>query len=97
MSTIREAGKDDILPLSEPVVGRDGQTISAIPIKKGTTFLIPILSYNHSTAVWGEDALEYKPERFLEKLPESALNLEVPYGHIVSSTAFRPSHQQSSS
>lgn len=40
-STIRVAGKDDLLPLSEPIINtRDGKPMTAVPIAKGTSVYI---------------------------------------------------------
>lgn len=44
----------------------DGKSeIREIPIKKNTNVIISILNANRSKAVWGEDAEEWKPERWL--------------------------------
>lgn len=39
-NTIREAITDQVIPLSEPIVGRDGKVISEVLVKKGTTVFI---------------------------------------------------------
>ncbi|KAJ6535604.1 cytochrome P450 [Mycena capillaripes] len=60
----RETLKDSILPLSTPLVGVDGKEITSIAVPKGTTVYIAIAAANHNRLVWGEDALEFKPERW---------------------------------
>lgn len=63
--TIRVATKDDILPLSEPIVTRSGETVQEVHVKKGSYVHIPIEGLNLSKDIWGEDALEFKYDRLL--------------------------------
>ncbi|KAJ7667038.1 cytochrome P450 [Mycena rosella] len=60
----RETCEDTVLPLSTPIVGVDGTPMKTIAIPKGTTIYIAIAAVNHSKEIWGEDALEFKPERW---------------------------------
>lgn len=39
-NTIREAVTDQVIPLSEPVMGRDGKMMSEVHVKKGTTIFL---------------------------------------------------------
>ncbi|KAI0634035.1 cytochrome P450 [Trametes polyzona] len=82
-STMRIAMKDDVIPLSEPFVDRFGQVQTSIPIAKGTSISIPILALNRSKKLWGEDALEFKPERW-EKEPETISSVPGVWGHVLS-------------
>lgn len=43
-NTIREAITDQVIPLSEPIVGRDGKVISEVLVKKGTTVFLRVYS-----------------------------------------------------
>ncbi|CAA7265269.1 unnamed protein product [Cyclocybe aegerita] len=70
-STIRVAVQDDILPLSEPVHGTNGQMVHEIRIRKGQTMAIPLLAVNSRKALWGDDASEFRPERW-EHTPKAA-------------------------
>ncbi|KAK4689389.1 hypothetical protein P7C73_g726, partial [Tremellales sp. Uapishka_1] len=63
-STVRSAAEDAIIPLGTPVSGRDGTLIENVKVGKGTLIYIPIINVNTSTAIWGEDAGEYIPDRF---------------------------------
>jgi cytochrome P450 len=81
-STIRVATQDDVLPLNEPVKDRNGNILESIMIKKGQTFLIPILPLNRSKSIWGDDALEFKPERW-EKAPEAAATIPGVWGNMM--------------
>ncbi|KAJ6561566.1 cytochrome P450 monooxygenase [Mycena vulgaris] len=67
----RQTTKDASLPLLHPVRGTDGRDLSSIHVPKGTDVFINILGANHHRATWGEDASEWKPERWLSPLPDS--------------------------
>jgi cytochrome P450 len=67
--TVRVANNDDVIPLSQPVTLRDGREVDHITIKKGQELHIPILAINKSKDLWGEDAEDFRPERWLEGLP----------------------------
>ncbi|KAA1468405.1 cytochrome P450 [Dentipellis sp. KUC8613] len=67
--TIRVATADDHIPLSQPTVLRDGTATTHIRIKKGSYVHIPIEGLNTSKDVWGEDAREFNPDRWLRPLP----------------------------
>ena len=67
-----------VLPLSEPIRGMDGTMMHEIFIPKDTTVALGLLSTNRSKAIWGEDAGEWRPERWLEPLPESVTEARVP-------------------
>ncbi|PBL04552.1 PAH-inducible cytochrome P450 monooxygenase PC-PAH 1 [Armillaria gallica] len=62
----REASRDDVLPLAEPIITSDGQLCSAIPISKGQVIGASVYTYNRLPSVWGDDAAEWNPCRFLE-------------------------------
>ncbi|KAH8998336.1 cytochrome P450 [Lactarius hatsudake] len=68
--TTRVANLDDILPLAFPITTKSGKQITSIPIKKGTPIDISPAVYNRLPDVWGEDANEWDPERFLDPLRE---------------------------
>ncbi|CCM02691.1 uncharacterized protein FIBRA_04797 [Fibroporia radiculosa] len=74
----RQAMQDTVVPLSEPIVGTDGSMISELPIPKGTEVIAGILGCNASKALWGEDALEWKPERWLSPLPSAVTKNTIP-------------------
>ena len=69
---------DTVLPLSEAICGVDGGTTTSIPIPRGTTVLLNVRACNTNKALWGEDALEWKPERWLAPLPESVTSSKIP-------------------
>lgn len=81
--TLREATADTVLPLSKPVTTRDGKILEALPIRKGTFIVEPFLSVHTDKAIWGEDALEFNPDRYDRPNCPSA---KVPgsYGNLLS-------------
>ncbi|KAH9928315.1 cytochrome P450 monooxygenase [Fomitopsis serialis] len=74
----RQPIKDVVLPLSEPIQGLDGKTIHEISIPKGTPIIIGVLGCNTDKALWGEDALVWKPERWLSPLPSAVTDAPIP-------------------
>ncbi|KAG2101113.1 cytochrome P450 [Suillus discolor] len=60
-----QARVDDVIPLSEPVCTGSGKMTDSISIAKGSLFVIPIEAINRSLAIWGPDAKEFKPDRWL--------------------------------
>lgn len=70
--------QDVVLPLSEPITGVDGSEMHEILIPKDTTVIVGILSSNRNKAVWGDDAGEWKPERWLAPLPGSVADAKIP-------------------
>ncbi|KAG8902487.1 hypothetical protein FRC00_005950 [Tulasnella sp. 408] len=65
-STIRCASKDDIIPVSTPYKDRKGIERMEFRIAAGELILIPIGSLGRDKAIWGEDAEEFNPERWLK-------------------------------
>ncbi|KAK0229081.1 cytochrome P450 [Armillaria nabsnona] len=69
-SLARVAGKDDVIPLRQPFKDTRGTSHDIIPIKKGELIIIPIMAMNRDKSLWGDDAAEFRPERW-EKIPEA--------------------------
>ncbi|OJT11871.1 Cytochrome P450 72A14 [Trametes pubescens] len=82
-TTMRVAQKDDVIPVGEPFVDRHGNVQDSIRISKGSPILIPMLALNRSTKLWGEDALEFKPERWINP-PEAISSIPGVWGHMLS-------------
>ncbi|PSR84002.1 hypothetical protein PHLCEN_2v5553 [Hermanssonia centrifuga] len=74
----REAERDIVLPLSEPIQGVDGTPMKEILVPNGTTVIIGIRACNRNKAIWGEDALEWKPDRWLDSVPGFVKEARVP-------------------
>ncbi|GAA6031835.1 hypothetical protein JCM8097_002013 [Rhodosporidiobolus ruineniae] len=64
----RIAAQDDLIPLSQPIrsVRDPFKTLSHIPVRKGQHIEISVYSANRSKAIYGEDAEEFRPERWLD-------------------------------
>ena len=66
------------------MIGVNGVPMKEIPVPKGTTIYVAIRASNLDKRIRGEDALEWKPERWLSPLPESVVNARIPgiYSHL---------------
>ncbi|EPS94365.1 hypothetical protein FOMPIDRAFT_62504 [Fomitopsis schrenkii] len=74
----RQLCKDVVAPLSSPVVGRNGRVLSEVFIPKGTPIFLGVLASNVNPAVWGADAAEWKPERWLTPPPKTLVDARIP-------------------
>jgi len=81
-STERVAAKADVLPLKSPFTDNEGILRSEIQIEKGQHVTIPIDAVNLSKQLWGEDAWEFKPERW-EKLPKTVSSIPGVWGNML--------------
>ncbi|KAI0318198.1 cytochrome P450 [Amylostereum chailletii] len=70
--------KDAVLPLGTPVKGLDGRDISEIMVPSGTFIHLNIAGVNRDPEIWGPDADQWKPERWLRPLPESVAASHIP-------------------
>lgn len=70
---------DIVLPLLFPVKSVDGKTeIKEIPLKKNTGVVVSLMNVNRCKAIWGDDADEWKPERWMKPLPASVASAHLP-------------------
>ncbi|OCH91130.1 cytochrome P450 [Obba rivulosa] len=80
-STMRVATQDDVIPVSAPYLDRHGRLRDSIQIRRGDLITIPFQTMNRSADVWGADAREFRPERWMahgdgaQKLPGLWSNL----------------------
>lgn len=57
----------------------DGITTSSLYVPKGTMVLIGIYSSNRNKAIWGKDAEEWNPERWMDgKMPSTVVDARIP-------------------
>jgi len=77
----RAPNQDDVLPLSKPVVGVSGKVYKELHISAGTPLFISTIGYNLNKDVWGPDAYEFRPERWLEMNDKPELPVGV-YGNL---------------
>ena len=69
---------DTVLPLLWPITSVSGKEIKEIPIKKNTNVIISIMGANRRKEIWGDDAGDWKPDRWLQPLPESVTKARLP-------------------
>ncbi|KAI0312739.1 cytochrome P450 [Amylostereum chailletii] len=74
----RTSRKDMVVPVDKSIKGNNGEDLHELFIPKGTTIMINILGVNSDPSIWGPDALEWKPERWLKPLPESVTDAKIP-------------------
>jgi len=76
--------KDTILPLSTPIIGLDGQEMNEVLIPNNTNIIISIYAANRNPDIWGPDSYDWKPERWLDPLPETVTDARIPgvYSHL---------------
>ena len=75
--------EDDVIPLGAPLQTADNKTVDRISIAAGEYVFIPIRAINRSINVWGPDAKEFRPQRWLEEdgIPEKAKEISA-YRHL---------------
>ncbi|KAJ7472542.1 cytochrome P450 [Mycena latifolia] len=82
--TIRVAMADDVLPLSKQYVDRKGKVYDTISIREGTVIRIPIADIHCAKDIWGDDATEFRPERWDPDLfPEAASAIPGVWGNLL--------------
>ncbi|KAJ7442382.1 cytochrome P450 [Mycena galericulata] len=65
----RVVTEDCVVPLSQPITTTSGIQISEIPMKKGECLYVAVAAYHRLTSIWGPDAREFRPSRWLQKEP----------------------------
>ncbi|KAJ7512217.1 cytochrome P450 [Mycena galericulata] len=76
------AARDEVLPLSKPIITKSGKTITELPIPKDMILIISNCGYNRNRDVFGEDAAVFNPERWLDGTVQAKANIGV-YGHLM--------------
>ena len=70
------------MPFSQSITGVDGREMSDVFVPAHTPILISALNANRNPELWGEDAAQWKPERWLAPLPESITSAHMPGEHF---------------
>ncbi|KAJ6518518.1 cytochrome P450 [Mycena vulgaris] len=81
--TERCATEDSVLPLAYEITTSTGNRISELPVKKGQTVMVAMASYQRFEDLWGSDADQFKPARWIDGDPCKGLALG-PYSHLMS-------------
>ena len=77
LTCIYSARQTTTLPLQFPVVSSTGEELKSVVVPEGTTLIISILAANHNKAVWGDDASEWRPERWMKASGQHASGHEL--------------------
>ncbi|KAJ7256287.1 cytochrome P450 [Mycena rebaudengoi] len=64
--------EDTSLPLTYGLTSTSGEKIAELPKRKGQVICLAIGSYNRLESIWGLDAHEFKPSRWLDGIPYTA-------------------------
>ncbi|KAJ7186220.1 cytochrome P450 [Mycena pura] len=62
----RVALEDDVIPLANPIRTASGTVIDKVPVRKGTLLTASLYYTNAAPSIWGADAAEFNPERWLD-------------------------------
>ncbi|KAH9055229.1 cytochrome P450 [Lactarius vividus] len=74
---MRTTRSDVVLPLSAPIRDVNGCEVHEIFIPKNTNVFAQIHNLNRDPSIWGADAAEWKPERWLVPLPQSVADANI--------------------
>ncbi|KAH9165540.1 cytochrome P450 [Lactarius sanguifluus] len=74
---MRTTRSDVVLPLSSPIRDVDGREVHEIFVPKHTNVFAQIHNLNRDPSIWGADAAEWKPERWLAPLPQSVTDANI--------------------
>ncbi|PBK92235.1 PAH-inducible cytochrome P450 monooxygenase PC-PAH 4 [Armillaria gallica] len=73
----RIAAKDDIIPLGEPIATTEDTIAYEVPVSKGQIVTASVYTYNRLPSVWGDDAEQWNPQRFLRPREREQVSLGV--------------------
>ena len=76
--TTHRTNTDTVLPFQTPIKGKNGQKMNEIHVPAHTMIYVGIAAINRSHALWGDDAHEWKPERWLSPLPDAVSEARIP-------------------
>ncbi|KAH9894821.1 cytochrome P450 [Cubamyces lactineus] len=79
---VREAKRDDVIPLGEPITDRYGRVHKEIRVEKGNKIALPVIAMHRLKEIWGEDAMEFKPQRW-QRPPEEISVIPGVWGHLL--------------
>jgi hypothetical protein len=95
--TERTALVDTVIPLSEPIIDTTGKEVTEIQVRQGQVVYCATGSYNRyalicggctfliasqrNAGIWGPDADEFNPERWIDGRPIAANSLG-PYANL---------------
>ncbi|KAI3614092.1 cytochrome p450 [Moniliophthora roreri] len=65
MHILRQSAREDVLPLSGPIELTTGEKVTQLSVPKGLRIVASVAAYNRNQNIFGEDAHEFNPERWL--------------------------------
>ncbi|KAI0060171.1 cytochrome P450 [Artomyces pyxidatus] len=74
----RTCRSDISIPLSKPITTTDGHYMSSLYVPSNTDVLVDIRAINNDPALLGEDAAVWRPERWLQPLPQAVEDARIP-------------------
>ncbi|KAJ3863457.1 cytochrome P450 [Lentinula novae-zelandiae] len=80
---MRDCRQETALPLMNPIRGVDGDYMSSITVPKGGTVILNIAGVNCDQNIWGPDAGNWVPERWLSQLPSTVNEVPGVYSHMM--------------
>ncbi|KAF7302467.1 PAH-inducible cytochrome P450 monooxygenase [Mycena chlorophos] len=87
----RVASTDCVVPLSKSLVLTTGETVDKLVLRKGQYVALGVASYHRSEQLWGTDALDFKPSRWLSSTSPCTGPALGPYANLLTfSGGFRP-------
>ena len=86
-SVYRKCIRDTIIPLSHPLALRNGSSTDALHIPAGTTLTLSLTALNRSPELYGDDADQFRPCRWLEP-PSAALEAMRAYAAVPGLSTF---------
>ena len=84
---------DSTVPLGSPIIGTDGKKLSEIFIPNNTDIVISVMGVNQDPDIWGPDAAEWQPKRWLSPLPPNVAEARIP-GVYANMCAFLHNYSQ---
>lgn len=72
------ARQDGQLPLLFPIQSSSGSQIDTVFVPKGTNIFVGLEATNTDPKIWGADALDWVPQRWLGQLPEEVSKAGIP-------------------
>lgn len=81
---LRQALLDDLIPLSTPIESATGDKIKEVHVKKGQAILISLQACNFNRDVFGADADDFRPERWLDGHVGGEVSGPGMYSHLMS-------------
>ncbi|KAG9077261.1 hypothetical protein FRC06_009007, partial [Ceratobasidium sp. 370] len=78
----RQAAQEVHIPTSRAFKDRTGTERTSVLIQKGDLIVLPILAMNRNKGIWGEDSMEFRPERW-DDLPQAAKMMPGVWGHLM--------------